>query len=141
MSYLLDVNVLIALIDPMHVHHERAHRWFGSRGRRDWLSCPTTQNGAIRIISNPRYTNTQPPGLVIESLDSLLAVGGHRFVADEVSLLDPALDRSRLLSAAQVTDSYLIFLAASVGASLATFDRRIVTSAIPGGAAVVSAIE
>jgi predicted nucleic acid-binding protein len=29
---LLDVNVLIALVDPRHVHHELAHRWFAGPG-------------------------------------------------------------------------------------------------------------
>ena len=28
MTYLLDVNVLIALIDPTHVSHDAAHHWF-----------------------------------------------------------------------------------------------------------------
>ena len=29
--HLLDVNAIIALIDPLHVHHERAHAWFAAR--------------------------------------------------------------------------------------------------------------
>lgn len=136
MSYLLDVNVLIALIDPLHVHHERAHRWFGDEGSGDWLSCPTTQNGVIRIVSNSRYPNTQAPRTVIESLESLLAAGRHSFIADSVSLLEPVVDRSRMLSAAQVTDTYLLCLAASVDAMLATFDRRIVTAAVRNGSRI-----
>ena len=31
--YLLDVNVLLALSDPMHIHHEAAHRWFAAKGQ------------------------------------------------------------------------------------------------------------
>lgn len=141
MSYLLDVNVLIALIDPLHVHHERAHRWFGDEGGADWMSCPTTQNGVIRIVGNARYPNTQAPRMVLESLESLLAAGRHRFVADAVSLLDPLVDRARMLSAAQVTDTYLLCLAASAGARLATFDRRVVTSAVPEGSRIAYQIE
>lgn len=34
MTFLLDINVLIALIDPAHVDHEAAHRWFEAEGRR-----------------------------------------------------------------------------------------------------------
>ena len=41
---LLDVNVLIALIDPQHVHHERSHRWFQAHGGHGWATCPLTQN-------------------------------------------------------------------------------------------------
>lgn len=61
---LLDVNVVIALIDPSHVHHDRAHAWFGATGKEDWLSCPTTQNGAVRIVSHPRYSNTDRKSVV-----------------------------------------------------------------------------
>jgi len=130
-GYLLDVNVFVALIDPSHVHHDRAHRWFGRTGRSDWLSCPTTQNGAVRIVSNSRYSNAQPPSIVVDSVRSLISVGNHRFLPDRISLLDPRLiDADALLSSGQITDTYLIALAADAGALLATFDTRIVTSAL-----------
>lgn len=97
---------------------------------KDWRSCPTTQNGAVRIVSHPRYPNNQPPAAVIESVRSLLEVGGHRFMPDKISLLDPpTVDPEALLSSTQVTDTYLLALAAGSGARLATFDTRIVTSA------------
>jgi Predicted nucleic acid-binding protein, contains PIN domain len=129
-AHLLDVNVLIALIDPAHVHHDRAHRWFRRTGMKDWRSCPTTQNGAVRIVSHPRYPNSQPPTAVIESVRSLLEVGGHRFIPDKISLLDPqTVDADALLSSTQVTDTYLLALAAESHARLATFDTRIVTAA------------
>jgi len=130
-GYLLDINVVIALIDPSHVHHARAHTWFAEEGRHEWLSSPTTQNGALRIVSHPRYSNTQPPALVARSVRSLLAAGGHRFIADRISLLDLAIvDPDALLSSSQLTDTYLLALAATERAQLATFDRRIVTAAV-----------
>lgn len=86
-TYLLDVTVLIALIDPLHVHHERAHAWFGVRGRDEWLSSPTTENGVLRTTSHARYPNHQPLKLVIASLRSLLAAGRHRFVPDDLSTI------------------------------------------------------
>jgi uncharacterized protein len=52
MIYLLDINVLISLTDPMHVHHELAHQWFAEIGRRSWATCPITENGFIRITSH-----------------------------------------------------------------------------------------
>lgn len=138
-AHLLDVNVLVALIDPTHVHHDRAHSWFADEGSRDWLSCPTTQNGVLRIVSNPRYSNAQPtPAVAVRSLRSLVAVGSHRFVADDVSLLDdPSVDVTRLVTAGEITDVYLLALARRHDARLATFDRRIATGAVKNGGPVV----
>lgn len=132
---LLDVNVLIALIDPTHVHHDRAHEWFAEVGRDDWLSSPTTQNGAIRVVSNPKYSNAQPtPESAILSLRSLTAVGSHRFVPDDISLLDAAtVDAAALITSSEVTDTYLLALARHNDSRLATFDRRMATSAVTGG--------
>ena len=59
---LLDVNVLIALHDEQHVHHEAAARWFIDQARHGWASCPLTQNGCIRIMSQPGYPNPAPIG-------------------------------------------------------------------------------
>lgn len=131
-GHLLDVNVLISLIDPAHVHHHRAHAWFAKKGKSGWLSCPTTQNGVVRIVSHPRYPNAQAtPATALESLRSLTSVGNHRFLSDEISLLDPAhFTPGALLSSAQLTDTYLVALAAHADAALATLDRRIVTTAV-----------
>jgi hypothetical protein len=49
-------------------------------------------------------------------------------------LLDPEwIDAGRLLSAGQVTDSYLLALASAHGGQLASFDRRLVVDAVHGG--------
>jgi uncharacterized protein len=134
-AYLLDINVVIALIDPSHVHHDRAHEWFDATGKQDWLSCPLIENGAVRIVSHPRYSNSQPPATVVESLRSLTATGRHRFIPDTVSLLDPeTANCDALLSSGQITDTYLLALAANSGAHLATFDTRLVTTAVPDAA-------
>lgn len=55
---LLDVNVLIALIDPRHVHHEPSHRWFQAHGCDGWATCPLTQTALLRILGNPRYPSS-----------------------------------------------------------------------------------
>ena len=57
-TYLLDVNVLIALVDPAHVHHEPAHAWFSQQGSTSWATCPMTENGLLRIVGHPRYPNS-----------------------------------------------------------------------------------
>ena len=134
-AYLLDVNVLIALLSRKHDHHHRARTWFESEGHRDWLTCPTTQNGAIRIMSGAGFSNvTVTPGNMIGSVQSLTAIGNHRFIPDDVSLLDDTLvNPSRMLASKQVTDIYLLALAAHNGAALATFDKRLVTNAVVDG--------
>lgn len=135
--HLLDVNVVISLIDPLHVHHDRAHRWFSERDADPWHTSPTVQNGVVRVVSNPDYPNTQPAPVVLASLASLAARDDHVFLADAVSLLDGSVHTERLLASSQVTDTYLLHLAASSDALLATFDTRIVTTAVPSGAEVV----
>ena len=135
MIYLLDVNVLIALIDPMHVQHEAAHEWFDSTGRAGWATCPLTENGVLRILGHARYPNSPgTPAAVAPLLNGLCALPGHTFWADRISALDEdAVDSARLLDSGQVTDSYLLALARAHGGKLATLDRRLVTNAVPGG--------
>jgi toxin-antitoxin system PIN domain toxin len=135
--YLLDVNAVIALIDPLHVHHDRAHLWFASREPDAWHTCPIVQNGVVRVVGNPRYTNTQPAPVVLTSLASLTARDDHEFLPDSVSILDASVHTERLLTSSQVTDTYLLHLAASSGAQLATFDTRLVTAAVPSGGDVL----
>src|SRR5205807_1947335 len=53
---LLDVNVLVALFDPDHVHHEPAHRWFAEQRGTGWATCPLTENGLLRVLTHPAYT-------------------------------------------------------------------------------------
>ena len=134
--YLLDVNVLIALIDPAHVLHDRAHEWFATQGKKAWATCPLTENGVLRIVSHSRYPNSPgSPAVVAEVMTVLLALGGHEFWPDDVSLLDARrIASAHLLDSGQVTDTYLLALARAHGGQLATFDRRLVADAVIGGA-------
>jgi toxin-antitoxin system PIN domain toxin len=135
MTFLLDVNVLIALIDPLHVQHNAAHDWFSARGRDSWATCPVTENGVLRIVGHPNYSNSPgTPAAVAPLIAGLRGLPGHVFWPDSISLLDPArFDTSRLLTAGQVTDSYLLGLAKAHGGQLATLDRRLVTDAVLDG--------
>ena len=137
-TYLLDVNMLIALADPAHVQHDTAHDWFAAH-KQSWATCPLTENGLLRIVGHPRYPNSPgTPAAVADTLASLCALPGHTFWPDDISVGDANwLDTSRLLSSAQVTDSYLLALAAAHGGRLATLDRRLVASAVNGGAQVL----
>ena len=135
MTYLLDVNVPTALSDPAHVQHEMAYDWFAHHGQSAWATCPLTQNGLLRIVGHVRYPNSPgTPAAVAGTLPSLCALPGHAFWPDDISLMDARyIDASRLLSSAQVTDSYLLALAVVHGGQLATFDRKLVVNAVSGG--------
>lgn len=134
--FLLDVNVLIALIDPAHVQHDAAHEWFAAHGKRAWATCPLTENGVLRIVGHPRYPNSPgTPAEVAQLMKGLRALPGYVFWPDNISLLDTKMiNTERLLSSGQVTDSYLLALACAHKGQLATFDRRLVTDAVCGGA-------
>ena len=141
-TFLLDVNVLIALIDPAHVQHDAAHDWFGRLGHLAWATCALTENGLLRIVGNPRYPNSPgTPAAVAPSLAALRSLPGHVFWADDISLMDPAwVDANRLLSHGQVTDSSLLALARAHQGQLASFDRRLVVDAVLGGSAALHLI-
>lgn len=136
---LLDVNVLIALLDTHHTHHDAAHTWFGSSGHVSRATCPLTQNAVPRIVGHPRYPNSPgSPAPVVAALATMCQLPGHEFWADDVSLLDDSrFDRQRLLDSGQITDSYLLALAVAHGGQLATFDRRLVPDAVRGGRAAL----
>jgi len=134
---LLDVNVLIALLDAGHLHHSRAMKWLRENVAGGWASCPLTQNGAIRIMSNPSYPGAQPPAVVAGRLAEAAATEWHEFWPDGISLLENNLLRwERVLGSRQITDFYLLGLAVRHGGRFVTLDRKIdvftVTNAEPG---------
>jgi uncharacterized protein len=133
--FLLDINVLIALIDPAHVQHDRAHEWFATSGKQAWATCPLTENGVLRIVGHARYPNSPgTPAAMVELMTGLRALPGHEFWPDDLTLFDGRrILSARLLDSAQVTDSYLLALAYAHGGQLATFDRRLVTNAVVNG--------
>lgn len=156
---LLDVNVLIALLDAGHVHHHLATRWLAREvARTGWASCPITQIGCIRIMSQPAYPGGLKAAEVASRLSEACADAAHAFWADDVPLTGPPPGRSRggrapagdserggnyspgpkwdhVLGHRQVTDLYLLALAVRHGGSLVTFDRRISIQAVPGAMA------
>lgn len=133
MRALLDVDVLIALLDADHVHHRIATAWLAREGQAGWASCPITQNGCLRVLSHPRYPNPQPVALVAERLAEATSHPLHMFWPDEVSVLDlRRIDRTRVHSTRQITDTYLLALAVAYSGRLATFDRAIVLEAVLG---------
>jgi hypothetical protein len=134
---LLDVNVLVALFDPDHVHHEVAHDWFAGAGRSGWATSSLTESGFIRVLSNPAYRGTVARAADLAGrLRRFRDSGGHVFWNDGVSLLDGSLfDLSRIAGHRQLTDIYLLGLACARGGRLVTFDRTIPVSAVKGATA------
>lgn len=132
-TYLLDVNLLLALSDPMHAHHEAAHRWFAANGQQSWSTCPITENGFIRIASHPRYPNS--PGsssVAVAILRQFCANPGHCFWSEGITLRD-SLTPQAVITHNQVTDVYLLAVAVHHGGKLATLDQSIPASSIRGG--------
>jgi len=131
---LLDVNVLVALFDPDHVHHGAAHDWFAANRHGGWATCPLTENGLVRILSNTAYSGVhETPAAILRRLGTFCASGQHVFWADEVSFRDRRLfNLSAAVTHRQVTDVYLLGLAREKGGRLATFDRRIPVGAVVG---------
>jgi uncharacterized protein len=133
---LLDVNVLIALHDEQHVHHDVAARWFIEHARHGWASCPLTQNGCIRIMSQPGYPNPVPLGDALAMLQRSCAHANHVFWPDDVSLLDAQrLVHGRMHGHRQLTDLYLLALAVAHDGRLVTFDAQVPLSAVRGATA------
>jgi hypothetical protein len=130
MRALLDVSVLIALFDPDHVHHARAWRWFERQAAHGWASCPITQNGCVRVMSQPGYPNPLPIAAIVQRLGRATSSPEHEFWPDDLSLLDARrFDHSRVVGHRQLTDLYLLALAATHGGCLATFDEAVPLSA------------
>src|SRR5262249_33785840 len=124
---LLDVNVLVALFDPDHVHHEPAHQWFAMQQPAGWATCPLTENSTVRVLSNPAYSAVaESPGRIIERLRIFCRTAGHEFWADDISLRDTSLFQTDSPAGYRwVTDLYLLGLAVKRRGCLATFDRAI----------------
>lgn len=134
MIALLDVNVLVALFDPEHVHHQTAHAWLGAHRDEGWASCPLTENGLVRVLSHPAYPGRRTtPADAVERLTAFRAGGNHSFWPDGLSLCDGSTFRFRHIAGhRQLTDVYLLALAVHHGGRLGTFDRGIQPGSVAG---------
>jgi toxin-antitoxin system PIN domain toxin len=121
---LLDVNALVALAWDSHVHHAPMREWFAANHSSGWATCPVTESGFVRVSSNPKAL---PVAIGVSAargvLAALRAVDGHRFLADDVSIVDR--DVPEMAGHRQVTDAHLLTLARRCGTRLVTFDTSI----------------
>jgi uncharacterized protein len=126
-GFLLDVNVLIALLWPPHEAHERAQRWFAKNAGQGWATCAMTQAGFVRIVSNPAFSRR-----VVSPRDALQVLGGslqhpaHHFWTEDIKVTEVlASFGRRVLGHQQITDAYLLGLAIHKKGRLATLDRSL----------------
>jgi uncharacterized protein len=129
---LLDVNVLVALFDPAHVHHEAAHAWFGVNRRNRWGTCALTENAFVRILSNPAYPGART---TVEDAAARLRTfctgRQHVFWIDSLSVReDRRFVWNHVQGHRQLTDVYLLALAVANEGRLATFDSAIPLRAV-----------
>jgi toxin-antitoxin system PIN domain toxin len=132
MRSLLDINVLIALLDPDHAFHGRAHAWW-RKDHPQWASCPLTENGVVRIMTSPNYSKARPFTVaeLVTLLQTFTAGTKHTFWPDSVSILDAThFDHGRILSSKSLTDIYLLALAVEKGGRLVTFDQGMAASPV-----------
>jgi len=129
---LYDVNVLIALFDPQHTQHAKATAWHAANTA-GWASCPITQNGLLRIVSQPRYTNPAPVAELRPRLALATTATNHLFWPDDISLASVGvLHDGALITAGALTDLYLLALAVRHSGRLVTLDSRIRYTAVIG---------
>ena len=133
--YLPDVNALLALLDPMHVHHDAAHRWYEEHAPLRMRMCSHVENGVIRVASQPKYPNCLgTSGRVRQVLQEFVRSVNADSCDHDISLLDDGiLLIPGLLTPSRIADLYLLALASSHTARLATIDQRIPAEAVRGG--------
>lgn len=125
-SVLLDVNVLLALFDPVHRNHTLVRRWFADSDARI-ATCPLCELGFVRIASHPRYPNPlDRPEQALNLLRALHREGRHEFWPDSLSLADAGFAEHPFQSYRETTDRYLLRLAAQRDGRLLTLDTGIV---------------
>lgn len=131
---LLDVNVLVALFDPAHVHHEIAHDWFADHREQGWATCPLTENGFLRTAGTVAGASEfVTVAALADRLRTFRSSGHHEFWPDDLSLLDERLfDTERARGHQQLTDVYLLGLAVKRRGTLVTFDRKVQLATVKG---------
>jgi uncharacterized protein len=142
MVALLDVNLLVALAWPNHVHHAQAHRWFGARAPLGWATCSIVELGFIRVSSNARAVPAAvSPQEAAALLQRITALPGHHFWADDIRFAESSwVALSHVVGFQQVTDAHLVGLALRHGGHVATFDRG-VRSLVAAGVQADAAVE
>ena len=133
MRALLDVNLLIALLDEQHEKHASETHWFNNNVITGWASCPITENGCLRIMSQYSYPNPLPVSQIADRLCQAAKSKYHQFWSDDLSLLtSKEILWQYITGPKQITDTYLLALAVKHEGRFVTFDNRIKSSVVAG---------
>lgn len=123
MTFLLDVNALVALGFVHHEFHERVARWIKAENFPTAVTCSITELGFVRVLSQAAIYGFT----VAEARNSLLRLKRTKILP--FTFIPDDHDISRLPAWAttpkQTTDGHLLELAAAHGAVLATLDQKI----------------
>jgi len=132
-TFLADTNVLIALLWPTHTRHSVVVKWFNRHRSRGWATCPVTQLGFVRVVSNPAFSrDAVTPAEAMSLLAGNTSATDHVFWPDELSFEQAVtFAGNRLVGHQQVTDAYLAALAMHRGGVLATLDEAIIALTEP----------
>jgi len=141
-AYLLDINVLIARTDALHVLHSRTVDWMKHTDSAEFATCPITENGFLRIYGHPDYPRGPgSPNAALPLLRVIKGRPGHRFLPANVALDDTALFTSLAgMTSRQLTDVYLLGLAVRHQVRFVTFDARIASGCVRGGSGALEVI-
>ena len=134
-QHLLDVNVLVAMAWPRHTAHAVVQKWLARHADDGWASCPLTQAGFARIVSNPAFSrDALTPKQAVALLEANLEHPAHHFWQDNLSLGEALAKVAVLTGHNQITDAYLLALAISRKGTLVTLDKSIAKLAdqVPG---------
>ncbi len=123
---LLDVNMLIAMTWPTHIHHQVAKKWFVENCEKGWATCPITEGGFVRISSNKKcIEDAVQPTEARKVLLEISRMGRHIFWKDDLSYHSEQIPFTYLTGHRQVTDAYLLGLAIQNKGRLVTLDQGI----------------
>jgi len=131
--YLLDTNVLIPLLWPMHTEQSKARGWFMANAADSFATCSLTQAGFLRITSSlvvtgERYSLSDSRALLLD----FTSRSGHTFWPTTISIFEATAPfERRMHGPKQITDAYLLGIARHHGGRLATFDKAVKSLAGP----------
>ncbi len=127
MIFLPDVNLWLALAFQSHVHHSVAKAWFESRSGGECVLCRMTQQGLLRLATNPRAFGPEAMSLagVWRFYDDLLADPRVEFITEPqgVESVWRSYTERGVFTAKVWNDAYLAAFANVGNLRIATFDR------------------
>ena len=119
------LDVLVALVWPVHETHNKVQNWFQQRAKAGWATCPVTQAALVQIVSNPAFSpNSVIATNAIGLLKANVAHPSQRFWRDEIGFVETARPfAARIIGHQQITDAYLLGLDVHKKGKLLTLDR------------------